>query len=118
MKHLFKILVLLVVAAYFHSTFNPIKQLIAIALNSQNSDEEESLLVITNATGYLSGIQLSKTIEMKPIQSNYFSRQLLKLKSNSQTYLLRKEYNVNNLLQYNLPYICFKFPLSEHTEEG
>jgi len=27
-------------------------------------------------------------------------------------------YQLHNVLQYNLPYICYKFPLSEHTEEG
>jgi len=44
-------------------------------------------------------------VAFKPIISSHFYPKI-------RTYMQR------NVLQYNLPYICYKFPLSEHTTEG
>jgi hypothetical protein len=118
MKQLPKITAVISMAAYFYLSLYPIKIFNDLNLDFTNSAQVDSFVVLEKTNGNLSGIQFNKTSEFKVQKFTIFGKLFYKSNSKPHNVLLLKKYIQNNELLFNLPFVCYKFPLSEHTEEG
>lgn len=118
MKQLPKITAVISMAASFYLSFNPVKIFNDLNLNLTNSAERDSFIVIEKADEYSSGRLFNKTNENKVQKFTCFGKSFFKPNSKPHNVLILKKYIQNNEFHFNLPFVCYKFPLSEPTEEG
>ena len=83
-----------------------------------NLTQEISVILTENLTSILPGV---KTKNLCSTQSSISAKiNLLPVfgSGNFQKFVRNFTYKLHNDLTFNIPPICFKFPRSEHTEEG
>ncbi|MFZ5515002.1 MAG: hypothetical protein ACOY90_00080 [Candidatus Zhuqueibacterota bacterium] len=118
MKRLLHILSILNLALYLSTSFCLVDGWNNWDRGLLNSGDEDATLIWTEASDFLSVPQFTKNLETKLAKSLAFSKLTLKITTKTSNDVLCKDYNVNNLLQYNLPRMCFNFPRSEHGDKG
>lgn len=105
-------------AAYFYLSFYPLKLLADLSLLSTNSVQNDSVALWEQANKYRSEFDLTKLKDFRILKITNFGKCHFNPKLIPHNFLLLKNYIQYNELDFNLPLICYKFPLSEHTEEG
>lgn len=118
MKQLLKITAVICMAAYFYLSFYPLKLLTNLNLLSTSSKKSDSFVFWEQANKYRSEFSLTKFNDVRILKIAGFGRFYINPKLAPHNFLLLKKYIQNNELHFNLPLICYKFPLSEHSEEG
>jgi len=118
MKQLLKMTAVICLAAYFYFSFFPVKLLTDLNLLSTNSARKDSIAFWEQTNRYRSEFDLTKLNDFRVLKIATFGQCYFNPKLIPYNFLLLKNYIQYNELDFNVPLICYKFPLSEHTEEG
>ncbi len=106
------------IASLFVSIYHP-KNILELDLTPVNHINDHSFVVFNQSNEYFANINNSqKGIDSRPQKIMTLGKLHTQSCLNHFEFLILKKYNLQNELIFNLPFICYKFPLSEHTEEG
>jgi len=119
MKYWFKIISVVWIATILFFNLCQLRILSELEFAPANPVQDNSFVIYEQSTEYLARINHSqKDTDFRPIKLMSLGKLHTKSSLNQYKFISLKKYIQHNELVFNLPKICFKFPLSEHTEEG
>lgn len=119
MKYVIKIAAMYCIAANIFFNLYPIRILSELDFSPSNQVQDHSIVICEQSPEFLARVGPSqKDTDFRPFKLITFGKLHTKASFNHFEFISLKKYIQQNELVFNLPRICFKFPLSEHTEEG
>ena len=119
MKQSLKIILTFCLIANLFLSLNPKRIIFELDLAPINPVKNYSFAAFEQSNVCFASVNHSqKDIDSRPQKLLTLGKLHTKSCFNHFEFLALKKYILQNELIFNLPFICYKFPLSEHTEEG
>lgn len=89
-----------------------------LSLLSTNFEESDSFIFFDQTKNTQFEINPLKLNVFLVLKNHLINKSAIRENVNPVTFLVLRKYILDNDLHFNIPAICYKVPLSEHTEEG